>query len=246
MKARAATAAALAVAAALLLAASHRPTDARMRLEMPSTPAQDVQESEVQPTRPGEGQDGAVGSLPDGAIAWLSVPGTPISCPVAQAPPDDPARYEHRSLDGAASEAGCAYLDASCSSKGLDSPAPLIFGHNMADGSMFAPFARYSDEAYARSHSQIILATEEHEIVLQVVGVNLADADTERARTGFANNEELNAYLAARLEESEVVISKPDSIERLYTFCTCSYQTPHSRTIIYAVENAQLKFLASA
>lgn len=48
-----------------------------------------------------------------------------------------------------------------------------------------------------------------------MIAANVVNADIEEARTEFADDGELNACLAERIGESEVVMRDPGDIERL-------------------------------
>ena len=45
-------------------------------------------------------------------------------------------------------------MDYRCE-QGFDSPVCTLYGHNMKDGSMFAPLARYSDPAFMRNNHML-------------------------------------------------------------------------------------------
>ena len=83
----------------------------------------------------------------------------------------------------------------------------VVFGHNMGGGfvAMFADFARYSDEAFARSHPTIELQTPNGAMELSVSA------------------------------ECDVRISNDENASQLFTFVTCSYTTyANERTLVYA------------
>ena len=92
-------------------------------------------------------------------VAWVSVDGTAIDYAVVQAPGGDPDYYLSHDIYRSWNPYGCPYVDAACD--GVGGMSAVVFGHNMGGGfvAMFADFARYSDEAFARSHPTIELQT---------------------------------------------------------------------------------------
>lgn len=174
-------------------------------------------------------------SMPDEVVAWVEVPGTEIDEPIVQASADYPNRYLYADAFGEG-KYGTPYIDCDCS---LDGPFMIVYGHHMDDGSVFADFASFSDEGYAKDHRTIYLYTrtdnERHE--LKVVAANVVNASYEQLQTEFKDDAAFDEYIGECFEESEVVLEKPEDVDRLYAFATCSYETWNSRTVVYAVDH---------
>ena len=151
-------------------------------------------------------------SLPPEVVAWVEVPGTSIDEPVVQASPDEPNAYLYRDALGQGAY-GTPYIDSECS---LDSSFVMVYGHHMSDGSAFADFANFIDEAYAQEHDEIIIYQRE----------------SLRIDQGVAP--------AERIAESDLILCDPGEAEQLFAFTTCSYQTWNSRTTVYAIEHSRL------
>ena len=178
----------------------------------------------------------ALESVNPDVVGWVLVPGTGIDAPVVQAPADDPQKYLGTAFDGSASQAGCPYLDAACAGRGLSSPLSLVYGHHLMSGDMFSDFAKMSDPSYASEHPRIELLSPEGDRVLEVAAVRVVDAD-EEAKPPFAGSEaEAASYLASERARAEVAGAEPGPEEKVWCFVTCSYQTPNSRTLVYAVD----------
>ena len=79
---------------------------------------------------------------------------------------------------------GTPYIDCDCS---LEGPFTIVYGHHMDDGSVFADFASFSDESYAREHQMINLYTradnQRHE--LRVAAIDVVNASYETLQTEF-------------------------------------------------------------
>lgn len=164
-------------------------------------------------------------SLPDEVIAWVEVPGTNIDEPIVQASQDVPNAYLHVDALGQG-DYGTPYIDCDCS---LDSRFVMVYGHHMSDGSVFADFARFVDEQYARGHDGIIVYRREGPtLLLEPVAVDVVNA----SRENLVIDQE--ADFKEIIDRSELVLGEASEDSQLYAFTTCSYQTRNSRTVIYA------------
>ncbi len=171
-------------------------------------------------------------SLPPEIIAWVEVPGTEIDEPIVQADPAYPNRWLYADVFGEGGY-GTPYIDCDCS---LEGPFTIVYGHHMDDGSVFADFASFSDESYAREHQMINLYTradnQRHE--LRVAAIDVVNASYETLQTEFEDEGELADHVSACLAQSDVVLERQTDVDHLYAFATCSYETWNSRTVVYA------------
>lgn len=164
-------------------------------------------------------------SLPDEVVAWVEVPGTNIDEPIVQATPDAPNAYLYRDVfeQGAY---GTPYIDCECS---VDSRFVMVYGHHMSDGSVFADFADFIDEAYAREHDEIILYRREGATLhLESVAVDVVNASHESLVI------DQKADFRKILDNAGLQLESSEEPTQLFAFTTCSYQTWNSRTTVYA------------
>lgn len=174
-------------------------------------------------------------SLPEGVVAWVRVPGTTIDYPVVQEDAAHLLFYLDHDMNGDYSVWGTPYIDAGCAD-GSESPLVIVYGHHMSDGTMFAPFAQYSDAAFAEEHQILYVYTQSRAYELQVFAVDVLDASVEGKQADIADSNELQSYLDNNLSRCEVVLSEPQDISQAWAFVTCSYETGNSRTVVYAAE----------
>lgn len=89
-------------------------------------------------------------------IAWLVVPGTNVSLPVA-CRSDDDAYYAVHDASGAFSPLGAAYIE-SASSSGFDDPVTVVYGHAFFDAQvMFTQLHLFGDEGFFDTHDEFSL-----------------------------------------------------------------------------------------
>lgn len=165
------------------------------------------------------------GALPDAVIAWVEVPGTSIDEPIVQASADAPNAYLHIDALGQGAY-GTPYIDCDCS---IDSRFVMVYGHHMSDGSVFADFANYIGEEFAREHDEIVVYRREGETLhLRPVAVDVVNA----SRESLVIDQE--ASFADLVSLADRIMAEPTEISQLFAFTTCSYQTRNSRTVVYA------------
>lgn len=165
-------------------------------------------------------------ALPPEVIAWVEVPGTSIDEPIVQAAADAPNAYLYEDALGQGAY-GTPYIDCECS---IESPFVMVYGHHMSDGSAFADFASFIDEAYACCHKQIIVYERTGEIRnLEVVAVDVVNAS--RGKLTIPKEEEFDKRIAA----CDIILQNATDSDRLWAFATCSYQTRNSRTVVFAM-----------
>lgn len=165
------------------------------------------------------------GALPDEVIAWVEVPGTSIDEPIVQASAGAPNAYLRIDALGQGAY-GTPYIDCDCS---IDSRFVMVYGHHMSDGSVFADFANYIDEEFAREHDEIIVYRREGETLhLRPVAVDVVNA----SRKSLVIDQ--GADFDEMVKGSDLVLGEAAEDDQLFAFTTCSYQTRNSRTTVYA------------
>ena len=178
---------------------------------------------------------GGESRIPDPAAAWITIPGTTVDYPVVQASGDPPDFYLTHDASGERSAWGAPFIHSGCR-EGVNSPLVIVLGHNMSDGTMFAPLANYSRRSFAQEHKTILVRTEEDTRKLEVFAADVLDADSEGIVAGFDGNDGLQSFIDDKLRSCEVVLNEPKDLEQVWCFVTCSYQTDNSRTAVYAME----------
>lgn len=193
-------------------------------------------------------------------IGWVTVPGTAVNMPIVQAHANESAFYLTHDIYREWNYMGCPYLDAECESLGLDSRCAMVYGHNSADGSMFADFAAYSDQEFADSHVTILLQTPVAKRILQVAAISIVKGSDANNKLQFASDEEFSAWYKDRVKSSFFQLGSidtgcaseggyegaPDNAQSssctpnsVIAFCTCSYNfwPDDERTIVYATDS---------
>lgn len=162
-------------------------------------------------------------NLPPEVVAWVEVPDTNIDEPIVQASPDSPNAYLYKDVFGQGGY-GSPYIDCECS---IDSRFVIVYGHHMSDDSVFADFASFSNEGYAREHNSIIVYKRNGETLeLEVCAVDVVNACRERLVI------DQNKGFEKIVGTPDLQLSSPSDASQLFAFVTCSYQTRNSRTLV--------------
>ena len=114
-------------------------------------------------------------------VGWIKIPDTYINYPVMQTP-DRPNYYLDRDFNKNKSNHGCIYVNEQAS---LTTPSDniTIYGHKMANGSMFSDLLHYKAKQYYLDHPYIHFDTLTEHHVYQVMAVFSTSAEPGK---GFA------------------------------------------------------------
>jgi len=102
-------------------------------------------------------------------VGWIKIPGTYVNYPVMQTP-DSPNFYLDRDFYKKKSNHGCIYVNEQAS---LTEPSDniTIYGHKMANGSMFSDLLHYKAKQYYLDHPYIQFDTLTEHHTYQVMAV---------------------------------------------------------------------------
>ena len=169
--------------------------------------------------------DGSTEILPD--IRWEQLEGTDVVAwlqldevdyPVMQAADND--FYLHRLPDGTANYGGSLFLNA-CSDKGFADRNSFIFGHNMADGSMFGTLHRYLDPEYGSGCFRLYYPDGQMDC-FQILSVAIIEDDPQAFAVSFASVQDFLEYQSYMKSISHVETRPlPQADARLVTLSTC-------------------------
>lgn len=167
-------------------------------------------------------------------FSWLTVYGTEIDYPVAQA--SDNQKYINTNIVGDFSLAGSIYLDSGNRNDFTDFNS-IIYGHHMEANAMFGNLDRFRDQEYFDSHLYGNLFYNGQDYGLEFFAYLLADAyDWTIYQPGIkgdaAAKESYLAYLKSNAEYTrEITIGADD---RIVLLSTCASESTNGRYILAA------------
>lgn len=132
-------------------------------------------------------------SINSDALGWIYVPGTMVSYPIVQT--DNNEYYLNHTIYGDKNNAGSIFLEYLIED-GLDGKNPIIYGHNMLNGSMFGTLKRYKNESFYREHPTLFLFTPEGNYTYEIFAAYTVKGASSDAYTyGFGSEDSFMAYI---------------------------------------------------
>ncbi|MDY3225607.1 MAG: class B sortase [Candidatus Faecousia sp.] len=173
------------------------------------------------------------------AVGWLKIEGTKINYPVFQTP-DNISYYLYRDSDKKENKHGSIYAwEAADVNKPSDNVT--LFGHNMADGSMFAALNNYTSKAAWDKNNLIFFdtLTEYHTYKIFAVfktSANKGEGFSYHQFVDAANAEEFNEFVSTckKLSFYDTGIT-PVYGDKLLCLSTCEYTLENGRLVVAAV-----------
>ena len=172
-------------------------------------------------------------------VGWIKMEGTQMDYPVMQTP-DDPNFYLYRNFDKEDSARGCVYAWGTAD---INEPSDNItlFGHNMADGSMFACLNDYTNKAAWDNNSLIFFDTlnEYHTYKIFAVfktSANLGQGFSYHKFVDAADQKEFDEFVSTckKLAFYDTGIT-PVYGDKLICLSTCEYTLDNGRLVAAAV-----------
>lgn len=175
----------------------------------------------------------------DHMVGWIKMEGTKMDYPVMQTP-NDPNYYLYRSFDKKESARGSIYAREVCD---INEPSDniTIFGHNMADGSMFACLGNYTNKKAWENNSLIFFdtLTEYHTYKIFAVfktSANIGQGFSYHQFVDAENEAEFNEFVSTckKLAFYDTGIT-PVYGDKLICLSTCEYTLDNGRLVVAAV-----------
>lgn len=175
-------------------------------------------------------------------VGWIQIEGTKINYPVVQTP-DNPNYYLKRNFDGNKSEWGAIYAWEEAD---INEPSDnvTLFGHHMADGSMFAALAAYTNKSAWENNPMIFFNTLYKEHTYQIFAVfktsaNVGEGFSYHKFVDADNEKEFNDFVKTCKDLSfyDTGIT-PVYGDKLLCLSTCEYTLDNGRLVVAAVRIA--------
>lgn len=171
-------------------------------------------------------------------VGWITIPGTMLDYPVVQTP-DRPNYYLHRGFDGEEAYEGTLYVREQCDVN-LPSDNVTIYGHNMADGSMFGSLHKYKEKAHWQANPLIEFNTlyERHTYEICLIfrtSVNISGGFDYHLFDTAENAEAFDSFIATCQSKAlyDTGIT-PVYGDKLITLSTCDRSIASGRLVVVA------------
>lgn len=170
-------------------------------------------------------------------LGWIRIPDTKIDYPLLQAENND--QYLHTAWDGSYNYAGSIYLECR-NSRDLSDFYSLIYGHNMANGSMFGNLILYREQSFRDAHPYVYLNIGGTVHRYEIFAAYTADIQSDTYRIGFGSRERKQQAISYYLEQSVISADRNvTSDDQIITLSTCTGNGDYDyRWVVQAVLDA--------
>ena len=165
-------------------------------------------------------------------IGWIYCEGTQIDYPVLLGATND--TYLHTLYTGETHPAGSIFVDAANLRGFLDNNT-IVYGHHMADESMFGNLEDWRDQEYFDAHPCMWLLTPEQDYRVDLFSAYLVSATHDTYTIFRGTGPELTAYLQRVRNDSAVESSvELDPLGRYVLLSTCAYSVyDDARSVVH-------------
>ena len=160
-------------------------------------------------------------------VAWMKIPGTVIDYPILQSGNDVPENfYLDHAPDRSSRRAGSLYIQQ-INLPDFTNPNTVIYGHNMANGSMFAALKKYRQKEFFDQNQYIYVYTPGHILTYQIFSAFVYDDRHILNSFNFMDDEEYGAFLQQCLNPTSMVQQVREGVsittdDRIITLSTCT------------------------
>lgn len=160
----------------------------------------------------------------DEIYSWIYIPDTNINYPVCQSKSDDNFYLNHDIYKNY-SFPGAIYTQV-CNSKDYSDRVTVLYGHNMANGSMFADLHKFENSSFFDSHKYIYVYTDNRKLTYEVVSAFSYDDRHIMNSFDFSDDEVFSDYLEMILNPHSILKNIRSGInlttdDKIITLSTC-------------------------
>lgn len=166
-------------------------------------------------------------------VAWLDIPNTEIQYPVVQGKNNE--YYLTHTFSKKRNESGAIFLDYRNTSD-LSDFNPVIYGHNMRDGSMFHQLRAYDNQDFFNEHTTILLTLPHEERVYKIIAAYICKDGFDFRAQNCLNTTEKERFFQTIRSRSMIKSSRHTSGEDFcITLVTCTGGTHDWYWVVQAV-----------
>ncbi len=172
---------------------------------------------------------------------WIKINNTVIDYPVYQSAPEDPEYYLHRTPKHKQSNYGSIFMDSRIDMSTDDYRDVILYGHHMADGSMFAPISKYKKLDFYKKSPTVTFNSIYENAEWKVFSVFITNTDEKHGdvfyfiRTKFQDDNDFMGFVTQLRVRSMLDIPVDvQADDKILLLSTCSYEFEGFRTVVCA------------
>lgn len=179
---------------------------------------------------------------------WLTIDNTQIDYPVMRA--ENNIKYLRNDIFGNFSVPGSIFMDFRCS-KDFSDAATLIYGHHMANGTMFGDLDKYKSESFFRKNTTGCLIVPDDVYSLKVMAFFIKSSADDRLfnpkQFTFKNFHGLLDYIESDSEYYDKILVNEeryaDPTPQVLILSTCSNEYTNARAVLVCLMESQNEVL---
>ena len=153
-------------------------------------------------------------------MGWIYIPGTKINYPLLRA--DSSEEYLHTAWNGKSVYSGSIFLEPLNSAELWDFNT-LIYGHNMANGTMFGNLVGYAQQSFLEEHPYVYVLTEDAIRRYEVYSAYRAETDSSVYRLSYPDDIVKEAAIEESVDASVLESQiRPTAADHILTLSTCT------------------------
>ena len=162
-------------------------------------------------------------------VGWVFIPNTRINYPIVQG--TDNQYFLNHTWDNRKSTAGAIFMESTNDPDFLDFRT-IIYGHNMADSSMFGSIHRYDSKTYRDEYPYVYLVTDEGVLRYEIYSSYKAEVESGTYALDLVERPYRVAFIRLTKEEAlyETDIT-PAVTDRILTLSTCAGNASRRRVV---------------
>lgn len=173
-------------------------------------------------------------------VGWIYMPGTDINYPIAHRAGDDEYYLYHNFNGASSSEFGAEYgsiMLSGVNTADFSDEVNIIYGHNMNNGTMFAPLSNMEEDWFNTYRTVYLLTPQGNYLLKSFAYVHVPGSSTDIVIPQFDSSSERTAYMQARYDTSLFTVDPAGSsaadIEQAFALVTCDGANRSYRYITY-------------
>lgn len=166
-------------------------------------------------------------------LGWIHIPGSVISYPLMRS--HDNSEYLHHTWDGTPNVAGSIFLEQYSHADFTDFNT-ILYGHAMADGSMFAELHKYQWQDVPEAYPYIYLAIDGAVLRYAIFACYEANISSDTYRLNFTDSAQRERAIESYRAQSTITMPYAVTAEdHILTLSTCTGNQKAMRLVVQAV-----------
>lgn len=182
-------------------------------------------------------------------VGWLTIDNTKIDYPVVRA--ENNIKYLRNDIYGNYSVPGSIFMDFRCSGDFSDA-ATLIYGHHMANGTMFGDIDKYKQEEFFRKNRTGALIVPGDIYSLKIMAFFIKGSSDDQLfnpkQFSFENFSRLLDYIESDSEYYDQILVNEeryaDPTPQVLILSTCSHEYTNARAVLVCLMESQNEVLS--